>query len=344
MEKKYQVFISSTFKDLQEEREEVTKAIINKGKFIPSGMESFPAVDEEAFSYIKRVIDQSDYYLLLVAGKYGSTDAAGISYTEKEYDYAVSKGIKVIALVHGDPGNIPHSKSEQTASGRSKLEKFRRKVMSGRLVRTWKKKEELANHVSASLDITTDMFPSVGWTRGAGTDSIKFYKDREDLTTNTSLGDVLSDALTFEMISFSANVLLPFEDQFRRMVKNRGSIRLVMFDPGEDNDIFYSAIASIIEDDPAMKKQELDLILEKVNKLRTYGTEESVQVKFITQKPLLYNLWIKDRGLHSAEANFSAYSYRGRNFTPVFRSNLSNEKFLEAMCSEFDHVWNSINP
>ena len=343
MEKKYQVFISSTFEDLKEEREEVTKAIINKGKFIPCGMESFPAVDEEAFSYIKRVIDQSDYYLILVAGKYGSVDRNGISYTEKEYDYAISKGLKVIALVYGDLGNIPSKYSEGNQKRKAKLEQFRKKVMSGKLVRKWTKKEDIAALVSASLDMTVELFPGIGWTRGSGEDSIKYYKDREELTSNTNIGEVLSNAGSFEMISFSANVLMPFEDHFRRMISEGGSVKLVMYDPSPQNDFLYKSFANIVEDNPEMKRQELDLIMEKVKFLKTFGDETSIQVKFMTNQPLLYNLWIKDRNLHSAEANFSAYSYRGRNYTPVFRSNLSNEKFLEAMYLEFDYVWNTID-
>lgn len=64
MEKRYQIFISSTFADLEEERKEVMEAIINLDCF-PAGIEMFPAVDIEQFEYIKSIIDQSDYYILI---------------------------------------------------------------------------------------------------------------------------------------------------------------------------------------------------------------------------------------------------------------------------------------
>lgn len=54
--KKYQVFVSSTYTDLIEERREVIEAIIDLGH-IPAGMEGFPAIDMEQFRYIKKVID-----------------------------------------------------------------------------------------------------------------------------------------------------------------------------------------------------------------------------------------------------------------------------------------------
>jgi hypothetical protein len=106
MDKRYQVFISSTYADLKEERRAVIQAVIEMD-CLPAGMELFPAADEEQFEFIKRVIDDCDYYLLIVGGRYGSTTPDGIIYTEKEYDYAVHRGLKVIALIHENPDEIP---------------------------------------------------------------------------------------------------------------------------------------------------------------------------------------------------------------------------------------------
>jgi Domain of unknown function (DUF4062) len=53
MNKKYQVFISSTFSDLIEERQDTIRSVLDLGH-IPSGMEVFPAADVEQFEYIKK--------------------------------------------------------------------------------------------------------------------------------------------------------------------------------------------------------------------------------------------------------------------------------------------------
>ena len=87
MEKRYQVFVSSTYADLKQERQHVIQALMEMD-CIPAGMELFPAADEEQWEFIKRIIDDCDYYLLIIGGRYGSTTPEGISYTEKEYDYA----------------------------------------------------------------------------------------------------------------------------------------------------------------------------------------------------------------------------------------------------------------
>lgn len=97
MNKRYQVFVSSTFADLKEERAKVIQTIMELD-YIPAGMEIFPAIDEEQFEFIKKVIDDCDYYLLIIGGRYGSLSDDRISYTEKEYDYAREKILKLLLL------------------------------------------------------------------------------------------------------------------------------------------------------------------------------------------------------------------------------------------------------
>lgn len=164
MDKRYQVFVSSTFTDLEEERKHIIQTLMEMD-CIPAGMELFPAVDEEQWDFIKKVIDDCDYYLLLIGGRYGSLSPAGISYTEMEYDYAVSKGMKVIALVHGEPNNLPQIKCEKDSALQAKLEKFREKVCTGRLVKFWTSKDQVAGIVALSLTKTIKMHPAVGWVR-----------------------------------------------------------------------------------------------------------------------------------------------------------------------------------
>ena len=84
MNKRYQVFVSSTYEDLREERQKVIEALLTSD-CIPVGMEYFPAGDESQWELIKRVISECDYYVVIVAGRYGSCDSEGKSYTQKEY-------------------------------------------------------------------------------------------------------------------------------------------------------------------------------------------------------------------------------------------------------------------
>jgi len=178
MEKRYQVFISSTFADLREERQAVLKAVLEVGH-MPAGMELFPASDASAWELIKGVIDESDYYLLIIGGRYGSLTNEGLSYTEKEYDYATQKDKPVIAFLHETPGDIPRDKTD-TGDGWEKLLAFRSKVEKEHARNSWKSADDLKVRVIVSLVNETRRHPAVGWVRA------------DQVPTGTTLADVIA--------------------------------------------------------------------------------------------------------------------------------------------------------
>jgi hypothetical protein len=169
-EKKYQVFVSSTYLDLMEERQKVMYALLELD-CIPSGMELFPAADLSQWELIQGVIDECDYYLVVVGGRYGSIPPAPKgtlepkSYTQMEYEYAVLKQKPVIAFLHRDPGSLPESKKESTIKGQEKLGKFR-EIVQQRMVAYWTSPDNLAARVTASLVRLIEQNPAAGWIRG----------------------------------------------------------------------------------------------------------------------------------------------------------------------------------
>jgi hypothetical protein len=97
-QKRYQIFVSSTYEDLKAERQQVAQAILELEHF-PAGMEIFPASNEIQWELIKQFIGESDYFVVVAGGRYGSVDAEGISYTEKEFDYAEELGIPIVGFL-----------------------------------------------------------------------------------------------------------------------------------------------------------------------------------------------------------------------------------------------------
>ena len=120
---RYQGFISSTFRDLITERQAVLKAVLEMGH-MPAGMELFPATDDSAWNLIRDVIDSSDYYVVIVGGRYGTLDDEGIGYTEREYDYAVSCEKPVIPLLHKRPEGLSREKTDTDTMAWDKLGGF----------------------------------------------------------------------------------------------------------------------------------------------------------------------------------------------------------------------------
>ncbi len=162
MNNKFQIFVSSTYEDLKLEREAAIKAILEIGH-IPVGMEMFSAGDEDQWRLIKRQIDDCDYYVVLLAHKYGSKDGP-ISYTEKEYDYAVSKGIPALGFIIDNATEWPKTKMDADIADQSALEAFKTKVKR-KMVDSWKSKEDLYGKIAIALSKTFVTHPRPGWVR-----------------------------------------------------------------------------------------------------------------------------------------------------------------------------------
>lgn len=179
---KYQVFISSTFEDLHQARVAVTWAVM-KQRLIPVGMEAFPAADDRGWKIITRVIDQSDYYVLLLAGRYGSVDLeTGLSWTEREYEYALSRQVPVLAFCR-DRNEIRVPDQDDDPEKKKKLELFVERVRKRHHVATWREQSDLCEAVQSALSNSTkddedSESPRPGWYRG---DSLASHQVLDEL-------------------------------------------------------------------------------------------------------------------------------------------------------------------
>jgi hypothetical protein len=205
---KYQIFISSTYTDLKDERDEVIKAILEMGH-IPVGMEMFSAADEEQWKLISRQIDQSDYYIVIVAHRYGSV-VGKKSYTEKEYDYAIQKSVPVIGFIINDSALWPKDKIESDTNKAESLKRFKQKIKR-KPVGFWSIKDELCGKVSRSLIKLITTNPRPGWIRTSETVGPEVVSEMSRLSSenarlvneNIQLRQQLEGALKTENANFS---------------------------------------------------------------------------------------------------------------------------------------------
>src|SRR5450432_2193224 len=177
-ERRYQVFISSTFDDLQPERQKVLQAILEMKAF-PAGMELFPSANDEQWAFIQREIESSDYYIVITAGKYGSIAEDGRSFTEKEYDYALSLKKYVMSFLRRDILRLEGRQLELEQNRKQQLDAFHKKVKSSKLVRFYDSPEELKSVVMQALVHAFQFQPQEGWVRAKNARRIE---DLEDVT------------------------------------------------------------------------------------------------------------------------------------------------------------------
>lgn len=162
---KYQVFVSSTFEDLRVERDAVVRAVLEMGH-IPVGMEMFSAADEEQWKLIARHIDESDYYVVLVAHRYGSLADGGFSFTRKEYEYAVEKGVPVLAFVIDPKADWPADRVDTDQGAVEGLKAFKHRVRH-KPIDLWTSADDLHGKCAVALMKAFVSSPRSGWVRAS---------------------------------------------------------------------------------------------------------------------------------------------------------------------------------
>ncbi len=166
--KRLQVFVSSTFSDLKAERQAAVEAILSAGH-IPAGMELFTAGDESQMEVIKQWIDESDVYLLILGGRYGSVELrTGKSYTQLEYEYAIEISKPMFACVVTDRAHEDrvkmHGMAIVEADNPQKLREFKSIVLT-RLVKFWDDFKDIKIAVGETLSQFARRDDMVGWVR-----------------------------------------------------------------------------------------------------------------------------------------------------------------------------------
>ncbi|HGA1022775.1 TPA: DUF4062 domain-containing protein [Bacillus cereus] len=197
MKRKLQIFISSTYIDLKDERQAAVEAILDAGH-IPAGMELFKAGNETQLKTIKRWIDESDVYLLILGGRYGSVEPeSGKSYTHLEYEYAIEKGMPVFAVVLSEP--LLFSKAAQFGAD-SVFEKKEHDKYKGfqdfvhtKIVRKVDDLKDIKLSIHTTLNEFKDLYKFSGWVKGSEVeDNAEFIKEnRALLKENMKLKELL---------------------------------------------------------------------------------------------------------------------------------------------------------
>jgi Domain of unknown function (DUF4062) len=146
------------------------EAILRAGH-IPAGMELFAAGDESQLETIRRWIDDSDVFMLILGGRYGSIEPKSQkSYTELEYEYAIEKKKPFFAVVITEA----YLEKKVSAEGLDAIEKlnglllkaFREKV-TNKTSRFFGDLNELKLNVFESLADSDRYEELPGWIRGS---------------------------------------------------------------------------------------------------------------------------------------------------------------------------------
>jgi hypothetical protein len=234
-DKKLQIFVSSTFTDLKEERQAAVEAILSSGH-IPAGMELFSAGDESQMDVIERWIDESDVYLLILGGRYGSIDKkTGKSYIQLEYEFAIEKKKPLFAVVISEKAlekrvkSIGSSVIEQENA--KELKEFRSKVLSN-LVKFWEDKKDIKIAIHETISEFSYRKELIGWIRGDNSVNTGLLAEEIAKLTNenSELRIQLSRSNIESNFSYAGLSYYELERLLKSEIMSMNSVELTLFD------------------------------------------------------------------------------------------------------------------
>jgi hypothetical protein len=238
MKKKLQVFVSSTYVDMLPERQAAVEAILRAGH-IPAGMELFASGDESQWETIRSWIDDSDIFVLILGGRYGTLDLkSGKSYIELEYEYASKKKKPLFAAVISEE----YLTSKVKLFGPDAMERTNghllnsfRETVTKKICRFFGDKNELKLIVFESLSNFERNEGLVGWIRGSDVIDPKatFEEISRLQTENASLKNQIKN---FEILLSSVT---SFDEKAGATTLSDDAIKLLVTAKNDDGHILY---------------------------------------------------------------------------------------------------------
>ncbi len=231
--RKFSIFISSTYEDLKEERQALVGVAL-ENNFIPVGMEQFHAAPTSQWNVIVKMIDECDFYLLVIGGRYGSIDEeTGISYTEKEYNYAKTKGLPVLVLIK-ELSAITESEKD---TGDDKYDKMQKLDEFREMVKDDKNTVDFFTDINKLKYVASQTFrdainyanDNAGWVR---------YRDIVDIINEEAEG---RNKINAEVVEHQQNMLEDMKEMFSQF-----GIRLAEL---ENNQLTWGEIPTVTNKD-----------------------------------------------------------------------------------------------
>lgn len=189
-DKKYQIFISSTYSDLRDARNKISETIFSLRHF-PVSMDMLSPSDPDQQKTIHETITSSDYYILIIGHRYGSTNTQGISYTEQEYDHAKKQKIPILAFIRNRDLATTAQERDSNPELAIKLEKFIKKLKSDQIFQYWDTIDDLTKAVAAALPKAFRMVVRTGWIRSSNGDTHRILSEVTKLQGQVK--DIASD-------------------------------------------------------------------------------------------------------------------------------------------------------
>lgn len=160
LDTRYQIFISTSGRDMQPERMVLSQTLVGMG-FFAWGLEHRTPLTT---TLARRQIDECDYVILLLGSQYGEQAISGVSYLSLEYEYALSQAKPIIVFMHEQPENREIDLQETHPQLKDKFLAFRKKLLhEAKHIFYFKTPRELELAVRLNIPLMVEQHMGQGW-------------------------------------------------------------------------------------------------------------------------------------------------------------------------------------
>lgn len=175
LDKRYQVFISTSGCEMQPERMTLSQTLVGMG-FFSWGLEKRTPLST---AFARRQIDDCDYVVILLGSQYGEQSVSGVGYMHLEYIYAMTKQKPIIVFMHDDPDSRDPSLHDQKPELRAKFKEFRALLQKEvDQIFTYRSLRDLELAVRFNMSQMLERSPVQGWVRPQNTQALHDEIDR----------------------------------------------------------------------------------------------------------------------------------------------------------------------
>ena len=159
---KHHIFIGSTLDDLKNERKELPRIVMELGH-VPVMADYLDSKARNAPKLLQKAIEECDYFVALLAHKYGDLDGNALPLLA-ECSIAAKKGIPILALVIDEKARWKPAKKEKDDALIRKLDDFKARLRAGPC-ETWINTPDLCHKAHALLAQELSLNARPGWIR-----------------------------------------------------------------------------------------------------------------------------------------------------------------------------------
>lgn len=268
---KHQVFISSTYADLVQERQALFRSTYRMGH-IPIGMEGFVASNMSQWEYIEQRVRECDYFVVVIAHRYGSLvpDNTGRSFTEAEIDLAESLGKPVLRFIIHDQAMWKSDEVHRDHANQERLERLKRTCIGRRLVAFWHNTSDLEAQYSQALAQLIADEPR-GGLYPAGSSPISSGLNIKEMSTASNSTDHSAILASSGAVSIVLNDGYHFFEKYGASIKERVEheyrTRVLLIHPES------MRIDQVAKKSNKSQEQQVSDIWKSVGFLRNLGTD-----------------------------------------------------------------------